>query len=250
MIGRISPYSIRPSIGNAGQKLKEKDMQKAREVMFVNIACDSGTVLGKTVVHALLTNPCHESFPMVLKVCDNDHFDAEKYFLLFNALCEECLTQGLIVCGIIIDNLRAKVRGFKEMLRVFKNDPYKASILHVPCFAHMTNLVFMHAKDKSTCFAWIVAVVKRLVALLRRLQARRELNETCEKICETRWLFIVDILMWTFARKEKLNAFLLASDNNTSNFDKLPEEWECCLEILKPLKYFTYSVESSGCSLW
>lgn len=250
VIGRISPYSIRQSIGRAGEKLKEKDMTKAKEVRFINIACDSGTVLGKTVIHALLTNPSHASFPMILKVCDNDHFDAEKYYLLFNSLCEECIAQGLIVCGIIIDNLRAQVRGLKEMLRVFKDDPYKASIIHVPCFAHMTNLVCIHAKDKSVCFARIVAGVKRLVAVLRHPKARQELNETCEKICETRWLYIVDILMWMFARKEKLNTFLLASDNNTSNFDKLPEEWECLLEILKPLKYFTYSVESSDCSLW
>lgn len=47
-----------------------------------------------------------------------------------------------------------------------------------------------------------------------------------------------------FDREAKLNAFLIASDNNTGGFEHLPEQWECCLEILKPLKYLTYSLES------
>ena len=223
---------------------------KAKEVKFINIACDSGTVLGKTVIHALLTNPHHQSFPMVLKICENDHFNAESYYLLFNALCEECIAQELIVCGVIIDNLRAQVRGLEEMLETFKDDPYKASVIYVPCFAHMTSLVFIHTIKKSSYFARIVNDIKSLANILRRPAAREELVETCEAICETRWLYIVDTLMWTFDRKDKLNAFLVASDNNTSGFENLPDEWECCLEILKPLKYFTYSVESSDCSLW
>ena len=79
MIGRISPYSIRQSIGKAGRKLKEKDMMKVKEVKFVNSVRDLGIVLGKAVMHALLSNPYHQSFPMVLKICENDHFNAESY---------------------------------------------------------------------------------------------------------------------------------------------------------------------------
>ena len=218
--------------------------------MFVNIACDSGTVLGNTIVHALLTNPYHPSFPMVLRLCPNDHFTHEDYYLLFNALCEECLANKVIVCGIIIDNLRAQVNGLKLMLRNFADDSYKGCVIHVPCFAHMTNLVFVHSMKKSQDLSRIVNGVKMLVGCLRKPAARQELNETCPSICETRWLYLVDLLLWCFARRDKLDAFLTASQNNYTDFANLPLEWEVCLEILKPLQYFTYAVESSQCALW
>ena len=250
VIGKISPYHIRQSMAQAGQQLKEQDMIRAREVMFVNIACDSGTVLGNTVVHALLTNPYHSSFPMVLRLSPNDHFTHEDYYLLFNTLCEECCANKLVVCGIIIDNLRAQVNGLHLMLQNFADDSYKASIVHVPCFAHMTNLVFVHSMKKSHELARIVNGIQALVRCLRKPAARRELNETCPAICKTRWLYVVDILLWCFARKDKLNAFLTASENNYTHFTNFPAEWGVCLEILKPLKYFTYAVESSECALW
>ena len=59
----LSPHKIRECISSAGIELKTKDMSEAKQVTFANIACDSGTVLGKTVIHALLTNPYHDFFP-------------------------------------------------------------------------------------------------------------------------------------------------------------------------------------------
>lgn len=246
----ISVYRLRQRLSKAGLEWKSKDMAKAREVRFVNIACDSGTVLGKTVIHALLTNPYSDSFPMVLQVIDNTNFTGDDYCVAFNTLCEECFAHDLIVCGVIIDNLRAQVNGLHQMLEMFGEDPMKASILHIPCFAHMTNLVFIHAGKKSSALARIVKDVSSLVTVLRKPGAVRELGEKCASICETRWLYIVDILIWMFRREEKINAFLLASDNNTTDLAILPQEWKICLRILEPLKWFTLRIEASQCALW
>lgn len=246
----LSPYKIRECISNAGTELKTKDMETAKQVTFVNIACDSGTVLGKTVIHALLTNPYHDSFPMVLQLCENDHLTSEGYYLLFNELCEECLANDLVVCGVVIDNLKAQVRGLQQFLNVFAEDPMKGSIKHIPCFAHMTNLVFFHAAKRSPFLAKIVVDVTELVNVLRKTEARKEIGERCQSICPTRWLYLVDLMAWILQREEKINVFLLASDNNSTDMTQLPSEWRFCFEILKPLKRFTSCVEASQCALW
>ena len=250
VLGPISVYRLRQKISTAGLEWKSKDMAKAQEVRFVNIACDSGTVLGKTVIHALLTNPYNDSFPMVLQLIDNTNFTGDDYCLAFNILCEECFAHDLIVCGVIIDNLRAQVNGLQQFLEMFRQDPMKASILHIPCFAHMTNLVFVHAGKKSGTLSKIVKDIGGLVEVLRKPAAVRELGERCTSVCETRWLYIVDILIWMFRREEKINTFLLASDNNKTKLRKLPEEWKTCLRILSPIKWFTLRVEASQCALW
>ena len=250
VLSTFSPYKIRQCIVNAGAELKTKDMDKAKQVTFVNIACDSGTVLGKTVIHALLTNPYHEAFPMVLQLCENDHLTSEGYYCLFNELCEECFANDLVVCGIVIDNLKAQVSGLKHFLRIFAADPMKGSIKHVPCFAHMANLVFIHAAKRSPLLAKIVIDVAKLVKALRKTEVRKELGEKCESICPTRWLYLVDVLAWILQREEKINVFLLASDNNETTMSQLPEEWAFCFAILKPLKRFSLCVEASQCALW
>ena len=61
-----------------GRRLKMRDMESAHEARFVNIAVDTGTVLGKSVVRAILTNPYSDRFPILLEISDNDGFDKFK----------------------------------------------------------------------------------------------------------------------------------------------------------------------------
>ena len=55
--------------------------------------------------------------------------------------------------------------------------------------------------------------------------------------------------MRIFKREEKLEAFLLASENNTTGWHSLPGDWKSVLYILWPLKSLNSMVESSSCAL-
>ena len=232
-----------------GERLKLRDIEAAHELRFVNIAVDAGTVLGKSVVHALLTNPYSEEFPVILEVCDNDGFDKAKYKQLFALLLMKCLHENLTICSIITDGLRAQRSGLEELIAE-SEDSDVCSIIPLHCLAHVTQLVFTDTIKQSTYLRTVLAQVHELATLLRTGRVVREMGEKCPSVCQTRWLYIVDVLLWMCKREEKITAFLVASENNTTERTRFPDEWKRLLWLLLPLKRLNLAMESSGCALW
>ena len=232
-----------------GRRLKMRDMESAHEARFVNIAVDAGTVLGKSVVHAILTNPYSDRFPILLEISDNDGFDKFKYKQLFGILTMQCKKEQLTVCSIITDGLPAQ-KGALEELISDSEDEYVRSIVPIHCLAHVTQLVFVDIVKQSPYLKCVIGEIQELVRELRKPRIVRELGEKCPDLCQTRWLYIVDVLIWIYAREDKLNVFLLASDNNETQWKQLPLEWRQVMTILLPLKRLSLSMESSECALW
>ena len=98
------------------------------------------------------------------------------------------LAKDTIFC--LMSSVRSvlRIRGLQHFLNVFAEDPMKGSIKHIPCFAHMTNLVFIHAAKRSPFLAKIVVDVTEIVNVLRKTEARKEIGERRESICPRRWL--------------------------------------------------------------
>ena len=243
----ISAKAISERITHLGHVFRERDFATARELRYVNIVVDAGTVLGVATIHSLLTNPYHREFPIVLEITENDHFDKFMYRDLFERLCMICHEQDLIVCSIITDGLPAQVSGLEMLLQEKESC---SCIYQIRCFAHLTNLVFNDCLKQLPNLKAMVRDISALVSLLRTAVVVEELREKCPAICPTRWLYLFDILMWLCTRKDKINAFLIGSDNNSSDFQSIPDEWQTLLDILRPLKLLSLAVESSGCALW
>ena len=232
-----------------GRKLKLRDTEMAREMKFVNIAVDAGTVLGKGVVHSILTNPYSEHFPILLEISDNDGYDKFKYKQLFGFLTLQCKKECLTVCSICTDGLRAQRMALEELIGETE-DAYVRAIVPLHCLAHVTQLVFVDLVKQSPHIKRTMQDIHELATLLRKPRVTRELGEKCPSLCQTRWLYIVDVLMWLYARKDKITAFLLASDNNETDWEQLPREWKELLVLLMPLKRLSLCMESSDCGLW
>ena len=248
-IGHFSRRVLTEKLLALGARLKERDFETAREIRFVNVAVDAGTVLGRSVIHCLLTNPYSENFPIILEICDNDGFDKWKYKQLFGLLTSKCKHHDLIVCSIITDGLKAQRSALQELIAESENCNIGA-IVSLHCLAHVTQLVFTDVMTECRHIRRLVREIENLATLLRKHRVIREIGEKCPSPCSTRWLYIVDILLWMFRRETKLNAFLLASDNNTTEMKELPAEWKRLLLILMPLKRLSLCVESSQCALW
>ena len=247
MVTGFSTRTISERINRFGHLFRERDFTAAREHRYVNIAVDAGTVLGVAVIHSLLTNPYSEKFPIVLDIVENEHFDKYLYRGLFERVCSTCHEQGLVVCSIITDGLPAQVSGLQMLLN---EDESVNTVYHIHCFAHLTNLVFGDSLNQSGYLRSILRDISKVVNLLRKPIVSEELAERCPSICPTRWLYLYDVLMWMYKRRDKLNAFLVASENNRSPFTSIPCEWIKVLAILTPLKALCLAVESSQCALW
>ena len=232
-----------------GTQMKERDIACAREAHFVNLLVDAGTVLGKGVIHAMLSNPYHPGLPIILDLIENDGYDKWKYKQLFSFLIYQCIKQGLTVCAVITDGLRAQRTALMELIEEAEDQNIRA-IFPVYCMAHLTQLVFTDTLNRCNRMKEMMNKIHSFVSLLRTSVVTRELGEKCPSLCPTRWLYVVDILIWIDKRKEKINAFLLASENNSSDLHALPDEWRRLLMILLPLKRLSLAMESSDCCLW
>ena len=247
IVNGFSDRIISERMMKIGQDLKENDFFLARQVRYVNVVVDAGTVLGQSVIHSLLTNPYCDEFPIVLSIVQNTHFDKYQYEDLFAKLYQLCRDHELTVCSFITDGLPAQVSGLSML---FEDNPALVGVAQIHCLAHLTNLVFVHSKRQSQYLNAIVSEISTLVALLRTPVVAEELGEKCPSLCPTRWLYLYDVLLWICLREDKLNAFLVASENNRSDFAAIPARWKTVLKILRPLKYLSLAVESSGCALW
>ena len=248
-IGDFSRRVLTDQILHLGTAMKKRDMDNAREIHFVNIIVDAGTVLGRKVIHSMLTNPYSDNFPIILEVSDNTGFDKAKYKEFFQLLLYQCQMQGLTVCSVITDGLKAQKLAILELLRE-SEEPKVQAVHYLHCLAHLTQLVFTDTVKQCAYLRQVVHDVREFTIFLRKQAAITELGEKCPLICPTRWLYLVDVLSWIFERQEKLEAFLLASENNRSGLQTLPEDWKRMLLVLLPLKRMNLLMESSNCALW
>lgn len=189
-----------------GKRLKLRDIEAARERRFVNIAVDAGTVLGKGVIHSVLTNPYAECLPVLLEVCDNNGFDKARYKELFTLLVLKCRQEHLTICSVITDGLRCQRSALEELITE-SEDPYICSIVPLHCMAHVTQLVFTDTIKQSLYLRTTLTQVHELATLLRTGRVVREMGEKCPNVCQTRWLYVVDILLWMCQREDKIAAY-------------------------------------------
>ena len=248
-IGEFSRRVLTEKILQLGVTMKERDIQNARDAHFVNIIVDAGSVLGKKVIHSMFTNPYDENFPITVEVSENSGMNKIKYKEFFQLLLYRCQKQELTVCSIITDGLRAQKSAILELIRE-SEDPNVQAVIYLHCLAHLTQLAFRDSVRQSGRLQRLVSEVNEFANSLRKPAAATELGEKCPCMCQTRWLYLVDVLMWIFKREEKLQAFLLASENNTSGRHTLPEDWKAVLLILWPLKRLNLLMEASSCALW
>ena len=150
---------------------------------------------------------------------------------------------------MITDGLPAQRYALMELVNE-SDDCNVQAIIPVYCLAHLTQLAFLDTLRRCKVMENLVAQVSELVLILRRPIVCAELGEKCPSICQTRWLYIVDVLLWLFQRQDKINAFLMASENNETTHDHLPEEWKRLLFVLSPLKQLNLYMEASSCALW
>jgi hypothetical protein len=108
------------------------------------LACDAGTVQRLHTLYDLVTSPYCETPPLLASIVDSGGFDGDDDARFFaSSLCSQ-FADGLVVCGVIIDNLAAQSLGLRRTLESSENCTLRA-ILHIPCFCHAVSLVFVNS---------------------------------------------------------------------------------------------------------
>ncbi|KAK8891216.1 hypothetical protein M9Y10_028423 [Tritrichomonas musculus] len=91
---------------------------------YVNFEIDSGTVSKLNIIHCIISlTEEREIHQFLYKLVQNNHFDHLDYFEWTSEFVSRILDKNIIICSIIIDNLRAQTKGIellKQLLRILE----------------------------------------------------------------------------------------------------------------------------------
>jgi hypothetical protein len=202
----ITPELLVPSISakKVSEMIQSSGESRAREILgwyqgrrFINLVCDAGTVQIFHMLYALVTSPYCTLPPFVANLVDCRGVSGADYAKFFEDNIGSQFADGLVVCGVIINNLAAQILGLHESL-AFSENVAARTVSYIPCFCHTINLVFVNLmKDCSELYT-VMATLARWEAVFRTGFARRVMSnvQRCPSSPKTRWLYATDSLTW------------------------------------------------------
>jgi hypothetical protein len=116
---------------------------------------------------------------------------------------------GLVLSSVTVDNLPAQSSGLDRAL--FEAH---SPVIHIRCFAHMTNLILSHTVSTANC-ARIMSALSEIHGLLRCKEAHEAIGAKCPYFIRTPWFYMIDTL-----------AFILEHVNETAGHLHMVSETE------------------------
>jgi hypothetical protein len=217
-------------------------MDRLGEVRFVNLVVDAGAVYTLKTIVCLLTNPYLVAQPILLSLRENANFTADDYAVLFVELFSRFEEYPIVICSVVIDNLPAQSSGLERALT-------ERPILHVKCFAHMTNLILVNSIGEEI-FTNVMEELRTIQRIFRAQPVATLIGRKCPRFVRTRWFFVVDTLQYFVINHLNCNEYL-------ARYGEVREEYRPALPIeifelyimLLPFYCFLGAVESRTCAL-
>jgi hypothetical protein len=204
---------------------------------------DAGIIYRRKSIPCLLCNPHFSGPPVLLALKENTNFTASDYCNLFMELFAMIASFDLVTCAVVIDNLPAQSVGLDQAL-----EDTGLPIIHVKCFAHMTNLVLLNTISDPN-LSTIMAELTELQNILRNPAAVAVIRRRCPKFVKTRWFYMVDMLAFLFGRNEPITFYLQELSREQAIHGFIPREVMELYAILLPYSCFISAVEARDCSL-
>ena len=180
-----SHTSIEKEIRRLASEETKEVIAGYKQVRFVNMKVDAGTVLRAHVTHALIDNPFVELIPWILDAVENDSWDTHDYESFILSRIQLVQNEGIHIAAIIHDNLAVQANAVTNVLNSLEQCP---RTLDIPCLNHMLNLVFTHAAEECEPLAKLVNDTLNWQKLLRSLKIK------IPAIPKTRWMYIVEVI--------------------------------------------------------
>ena len=206
----------------------------------------------------MLDGPSEDRRPLVWSVEDCRSWNADKYerylVKVISDLQAKC--PHVLIGGIVHDRLAAQEKAVAAIVGGMFRD---LAIIDVPCYNHMTNLVFIDGYRDSDTLRLMVENVLCWQRVLRTAQARESMGKVCPNVPRTRWYYIVDLLHFILTNRSMIETFLLKNIDQVSEqlamnddvvlITDIPRDFEILMLILKPLHDLSLILEHQGTTL-
>ena len=243
----FSSTNISSNMKLYGKELKEQQINRIKEIKYINLLVDAGTVNKCKCIQVLASNPHYSKMPVLFKIVSNNDFTKVDYEFLFNNLYEEASSLNLQICSVICDNLRAQNSGLKSFLNSINSQIQLIS--HIPCLAHMCNRIFLRSLEMIPDLKAHIDNILTVITLVRKNKLKSLFGKHCPTAIKTRWFYIIEPLRFILQHKYIINEIL--KDHNVLLTNEIPDEWADILIVFLPLKLFLMVVEkSSACLFW
>ena len=175
--------------------IKSKILKKY--IGFASSAIDGGKVGNDSILNCIIINPLKPLKPLLFDGVYHFTGDIESYKSIVSRIIEELDNIGIIITGIVTDNLRAQVitLDHREERSIQKNSDIRAlkTVLRIPYQCHAVSLAFNDLK--STIFLdGVERTLQIVIKSFRCKKFKKWIGAICPKICPTRWTNIFDIL--------------------------------------------------------
>ena len=248
----FNPHRVADDIKQLGDESCDFIVRELVKFRYVNLMIDAATVMGRHFVHITLSNPYSRLAPLplntILKAGPRDWCIDDYAAALREELTRVNSIGGLVVVSICHDRLKAQASAVSivtdEALTFEK--PEQQIIVDIPCFNHLLNSVFGHVLNQEPLFAKAVQEVNRFAEHMRSRQAVDSLRKRCPLPPKTRWLYVVDTILFLHRHRDAILTYLL-----TANKRKYSEEdwglikitYENLLVILMPMHECSLALE-------
>jgi hypothetical protein len=243
LIDPITPQTISQGLATRAEEKFKSFLNELVDVKFVNLVVDAGTVHQLRSIVCLLSSPYVSAQPILLDLRENHGMTKPEYRELFCQLVDQAEEAHLTVCSIIIDNLGAQSAGLESFLV----SP-KCAIIHIKCFAHMTNLVIANTLQEAN-LSRVMAMVTQIQTAIRKPRAVAVIGKKCPVYVKTRWIYMIDTLAFIFDNLDVIWGYMFGNSGEFSGLDHIPTEVFELYAILLPFDCFLRAVEARCCSI-
>ena len=140
-------------------KEKQKRLSNYKEKFIANVAADAGLVLGYKCVHGVLIHPGLDDV-IPIDVYENHGYTAEDYRKFFTDIFQQVFDSRIYIAGVIVDQLPAQMVGLHKLIDESEN-LLISSIIIIPCFCHLINLILTSATRHSELIRTMSLIFKR-----------------------------------------------------------------------------------------
>lgn len=235
VIKRPTQLIFQQKLIEEGRLAFTKDINKLFSLHFVNLKTDAGTVMYQHFVHSTISSPFLLMNSIVMNVFEAA-YDADQYLDYFKKMVDDIRDRlKFEVTCILHDNLIAQASAVKKLL---KTSGYR-TILDVPCFNHMLNLVFLNTLQVSSAMSKLVNDILQLSVILRKKESVEVIGSRAPTVPKTRWFYIIELIDYIIKHRDDI----LTLQSLKGEEPYIQKNFFVLHNILIPLKYSSLKYE-------
>ena len=251
ILSLISRKSFTNSFITAAKYIKLKQIENFKNFQYVALCIDAGTLNKVSYMDIMIANSNSPLKPIPFKSIPHFQGTKKAYRQALNKAIKSVSKNGLILSGIVADNLKVQWSALNEILSE------KKSLVAFACACHSLNLSLLDFKTNCGRIAESISNLEAFAHIFSSKPVTSRFGKVCPRFCPTRWTIYVDITSCIIQHAEEIADVVMkhlyqldyVKDNIEIITDTLFRDAPLIHSILWPFKALSEKLESDHTSI-